>query len=470
MRHALDDAVMRRPAFTTLPLRRTARPRMDSLIAAAARALAAGDALGALQRVALRDDPAALALRGIAMAQLGEHARARELLRRAARGFGAHEALSRARCAVAEAEVALAMRDLAGAPRALIGAVATLDAHADHANALHARLIAARKSLLLGRLDEAASMLALFDETAAAVARQTRGLPPALVAVAELTAAELALRSLCVAAARDGLARAQDAAARAGVPSLLAEVAEARAALERPAARRFVGAGAAGPEADPRARASDQALLLDDVAALLASGALVVDACRHVVGAGAVWRSLARRPVLFVLVRALAQAWPGDVARDALIAVAFRARAPDETHRARLRVELGRLRALLAGLARIDATARGFALTPLGAPAGERAGDGGGADQAGTVAVLLPPGDDAQASLLALLADGAAWSTSALALALGDSQRTVQRALVALAAAGRVRAVGQARARRWLAPPLTGFTTILLLPSALPIA
>jgi hypothetical protein len=248
-------------------------------------------------------------------------------------------------------------------------------------------------------------------------------------------------------------------------------VAEARAALERPAARRFVGpAGAAAEAADANARAGAQALLLDDVAALLASGALVVDACRHVVGAGAVWRSLARRPVLFVLVRALAQAWPGDVARDALIAVAFRTRAPDETHRARLRVELGRLRALLAGLARIDATARGFALTPLGAPGGERAGDGGGADQAGTVAVLLPPGDDAQASLLALLADGAAWSTSALALALGDSQRTVQRALVALAAAGRVRAVGQARARRWLAPPLTGFTTILLLPSALPIA
>ena len=112
---------------------------MDSLIAAAARALAAGDALGALKRVALRDDPPALALRGIAMAQLGEHARARELLRRAARGFGAHEELARARCVVAEAEVALAMRDLGGSPRTLAAAAATLDAHADRANALHAR-------------------------------------------------------------------------------------------------------------------------------------------------------------------------------------------------------------------------------------------------------------------------------------------------------------------------------------------
>src|SRR3954469_12718800 len=108
---------------------------MDSLIAAAARALAAGDALGALKRVALREDPPSLALRGIAMAQLGEHARARELLRRAARGFGAHEELARARCIVAEAEVALAMRDLGGSPRSLMAAAATLESHADLANA-----------------------------------------------------------------------------------------------------------------------------------------------------------------------------------------------------------------------------------------------------------------------------------------------------------------------------------------------
>ena len=404
---------------------------MDSLIAASARALAAGDALEALKRIALRDDPPALALRGIAMAQLGQHTRARELLRRAARGFGAHEALARARCVVAEAEVALAMRELGGSPRALAAAATTLEAHADRANALQARLIAARRLLLLGRLDEAKAALACVD---------ARGGPPALEAVAELAAAELALRSLRTDTARAALTRAHDAASRARVPALLAEVAQAQAALDRPAARRlFVG--------------GEQALRLDEVAALRASDALVVDACRRGLGAGADWRPLARRPVLFTLARALAEAWPGDVDREALIACAFNTRRPDETHRARLRVEIGRLRALVATLARIEATARGFALRP----GGERA-----------IVVLAPPIDGEQASLLALLSDGEAWSTSALALALGASQRTVQRALVELEADARVRAVGQARSRRWLAPALGGFTTILLLPAALP--
>ncbi len=184
---------------------------MDSLIAASARALAAGDALGALKRVALRDDPPALALRGIAMAQLGELARARELLRRAARGFGAHEELARARCVVAEAEVALAMRDIGGSPRPLAAAAATLEAHADRANAMQARLIAARRLLLLGRLDEAAAALAQLDAS---------GLPPSLAAVAELSAAELALRSLRIGPAQAALARAQEAADRARVPAL----------------------------------------------------------------------------------------------------------------------------------------------------------------------------------------------------------------------------------------------------------
>lgn len=409
---------------------------MDSLIAAAARALVVGDALGALKRVALRDDPPALALRGIAMAQLGEHPRARELLRRAARGFGAHEELARARCVVAEAEVALAMRDLRGSPRTLAAAAATLEARADRANALQARLIAVRRLLLLGRLDEAAAALARLD---------ARGLPPSLRVVAELAAAEVALRSLRTAAAQAALARAFDAAERAHVPALLAEVAEARAALDRPAARRVHAGG-------------EQLLRLDEVEALLASGALVVDACRRGLRAGALRLSLARRPVLFALARALAEAWPGDVERHALIARAFRIRHPDASHRARLRVEIGRLRTLAAPLARIEATARGFALTTPG----ER-----------DVVVLAPPIDGDQASLLALLADGAAWSTSALAQALGASQRSVQRALVELEAAGRVRSIGRARAQRWLSPPLAAllpeFTTILLLPAALPL-
>ena len=406
---------------------------MDSLISAAARALTMGDPLGALKHVALRDDPAALALRGIAMAQLGEFGRARELLRRAARGFGAHETRARARCVVAEAEVALAMRDLGGSTRALAAATATLEVRGDRANALHARLIAARRLLLLGRVDEAAAGMSWID---------VHGLPPALGAVAELITAEMALRSLLTSVGEAALSRAHDAAARAGVPALLAEVAEARAALDRPAARRLIGGRAL-------------ALRLHEVAALRASHALVLDACRHGLNAGAAWLPLARRPVLFTLARALAEAWPGDVDREALIAVAFRARRPDETHRARLRVEMGRLRALVKPTARIDATTRGFALRPHD----ER-----------EVIVLVPPFDGDEAALVALLSDGAAWSTSALALALGTSQRTVQRALAELDAAGRVRAIGQARARRWLASPLAGFATILLLPAALPSA
>jgi hypothetical protein len=419
---------------------------MDSLIAASARALAAGDALGALKHVALRDDPPALALRGIAMAQLGELLRARELLRRAARGFGAHEELARARCVVAEAEVALAERDIGGSPRALTAALATLEAHADRANALQARLIAARRLLLLGRLEAAETALAQLD---------TRGLSASLAAVAELTIAELALRSLRVGRARQALARAQEAARQARVPALLAEVADMQATLDRPAARRLCADG-------------EQALRLDEVAALLApaSHTLVVDACRRGIGAGvsigmgvgAAWQSLARRPILFSLARALAEAWPEEIGREALIACAFRTHDPDESHRARLRVEIGRLRALVATLAKIEATPCGFILKPL---------DGRAAT------VLLPPIDGEQASLVALLSDGAAWSTSALALALDASQRTVQRALAELEAEGRVRSIGRARTQRWLSPPLVGttagFTTILLLPAALPM-
>jgi hypothetical protein len=403
---------------------------MDSMIAAAARALAAGDALGALKLIALRDDPPALALRGIAMAQLGDYARSRELLKRAARGFGAHEEIARARCVVAEAEVALAMRDLSGSPRALSAAAVALEARADRANALHARLIAARRLLLLGRVDAAKAALAELD---------TPSLPPSLLAVAELASAEVALRSLRTATARAALERARHAADRSRVPALSAEVAEARAALDRPAARRV--------EAN-----REQTLRIEEIEALQASGALVVDACRRTLSVGARSLPLARRPVLFALARALAEAWPNDVVRGVLIERAFRMRRPDETHRARLRVELGRLRKLIAPLARVEATERGFKLTTKREP----------------VVVLVPPIDGEQASLLALLADGAAWSTSALALALDTSQRTVQRALVESEAAGRVRSIGRARARRWLAPPLAGFTTMLLLPASLP--
>lgn len=409
---------------------------MDSLIAASARALATGDVLGALKHVALRNDAPAVALRGIAMAQLGELEQASGLLRRAARCFGSHETVARARCAVAEAEVALAMRHLGGAPRTLLAAAAVLEERADHTNATHARLIVVRRLLLLGRLDDAASHLAAID------ARRLAS--PVLVAVAGLAAAEIALRMIRTVAAREALGRAQAAAERALVPALMAEVADAQALLDRPAARRW---RSCDEDATP--------LRLAEVETLLGSGVLVVDACRRGLRNGSAWQPLARRPVLFTLARVLAEGWPADVDRDTLIERVFRLRRPDETHRARLRVEIGRLRALAKPLARIEATANGFRLVPH-PPHG--------------VVLLLPPIEGDAASMQALLADGAAWSTSALALALGESQRKVQRALVALQATAQARSIGRARSQRWLAPPLVGFTTILLLPAALPFA
>lgn len=401
---------------------------MDSQLAIAARALATGDTLAALNEVALRDDAAALALRGTAMAQLGEYVRARALLKRAARAFGRAAPLARARCALAEAEVGLALRDFSGGTRVLEASAATLTAVGDQANASLARLLLVRRLLLLGRLEDAARSLALVTQVR---------LPTALAARRGLLAAELALRALAIDAARAELERAAVAARRSGIAALAAEVETLRAVLAQPAARR-VRAGAS------------HALGLADIARLAHEDVLLVDACRRSLRVGTDERSLARRPLLFALARSLASAWPAAVTRERLIEDVFHLRRPDDSHRARLRVELGRLRRVLAPLARIEATPEGFRLI---------------ATQSGGVSLLLPPLDGDGAELLALLADGAPWSTSALALALGTSQRSVQRALAALQASGRVRAHGRARAQRWLAPPLVGFTPILLLPA-----
>jgi DNA-binding transcriptional ArsR family regulator len=186
---------------------------------------------------------------------------------------------------------------------------------------------------------------------------------------------------------------------------------------------------------------------------LVASKAFVVDACHHVVRNAGTVVSLIRRPVLFALARALGEAWPGDVPRDLLLARAFGAKLADQSHRARLRVEIGRLRRVLRTLAGVAATKRGFALAPR---------------RAREVVVLARPVDEENAAVLAFLADGESWSSSALALALGASQRTVQRALDSLATAGKVQSFGRARARRWMTPPVPGFTTTLLLPAPLP--
>lgn len=403
---------------------------MDSLIAAAARALATGDPLGALKRVALREDAAALALRGIAMAQLGDFARAKLLLRRAARGFGPREAVARARCIVAEAEIALASRELNFPARALEAAQATLAAHGDRLNAAHARTLAVRRHLLIGQLDAAERGLAGFDPAP---------LPPPLRAAHEMAVAGLAVRRLDTKAARGALARAARAARAANIPALTAEVESAARVMTAPAARRI-------------ARGQEKLLKLEDVEVLLASKTLVIDACRFAVRAGGTSVPLATRPVLFALARALGQAWPGDVSRAGLIALAFRGKQADETHRARLRVEIGRLRKAIAPLAGIEATDDGFVLKP-------RARD---------VAVLTPPDDGPHAALTALLADGEAWSSSALAIALGTSARTVQRALDQLAAMDKVQGFGRGRARRWTTPPVPQFPTILLLPGPLP--
>jgi hypothetical protein len=401
---------------------------MDSLITAAARALAAGDPLGALNLVALRGDASALALRGIAMAQLGDLVRAKALLRKAARTFGPKEAVARARCVVAEAEIALASRDLAWPTRALNAARVTLEEHGDLVNAAHARHLEVRRHLLIGQLEAAEVALADLDPTP---------FPPALRAAHELVVAGIAMRRIRTKSARAAIKRADHAARHARIPALTAEVAGAALHLETPAARLI-------------SRGTERPLLLEEVEAVLASKALVVDACRYVVRDARSTVSLASRPVLFALARALGEAWPGDISRDRLVAKAFGAKHTDDSHRARLRVEIGRLRRKLGKQAGIRATKKGFALIP---------------PSAREVVVLAQPVEERHAAVLAIVADGESWSSSALAVALGASQRTVQRALDALAETGKVQSFGRGRARRWVSPTVPEFTTTLLLPA-----
>jgi hypothetical protein len=401
---------------------------IESQVAAAARALAVGDPLGALNRVALRDDGPALALRGIAMAQLGDLAQARVLLRRAGRAFGPRDVVARARCAVAEAEIALASRDLGWPATALGAARATLEARGDRVNAAYAWHLEVRRLLLVGRVHEAERAVAELDPAV---------FPPAARAAHELVVAGIAIRRLRSRTARAALDRAARAARHARIPALTAEVESALRVLSAPAARLVE-------------RGEERSLRLEEVEALLASDTLVVDACRYAVCGEGRSVSLATRPVLFALARALGEAWPEDVPRDALVARAFESKYVDESHRARLRVEIGRLRRMLDGLALVSATKRGFAMAPRRAP---------------EVVVLARPVDGEHAAVLAFLADGESWSSSALALALGTSQRSVQRALESLAAEGKVQWFGRGRARRWTTPSVPGFTTTLLLPS-----
>jgi hypothetical protein len=366
------------------------------------------------------------------MAQLGDLVRAKALLRSAARAFGPREAVARARCVVAEAEIALASRDLSWPAKALDAARATLEEHGDRVNAAHARYLEARRLLLIGRVEEAERTLADVDPSP---------LPAASRTAHELLVAGIGIRRLRTKAARTALTRAAQAARQARIPALTAEVEGALLLLNTPAERLIAGG-------------KERPLLLDEVEELLASTTFIADACRNVVRHAGTAISLAKRPVLFALARALSEAWPGDVPRDELIARAFRLKLADESHRARLRVELARLRTVLRPLADVAATRRGFALSPR---------------RAREVVVLALPVEDENAAVLAFLTDGESWSSSALALALGTSQRTVQRALDTLAEGGKVQSFGHGRARRWLTPPVQGFTTSLLLPSPLAI-
>jgi hypothetical protein len=313
---------------------------MDAPITAAARALGRGDPLGALKHVALRDDAHALALRGIAMAQLGDPARAKHLLQRAVRAFGPREPAARARCVVAAAEIALASRDLGGsAKRARCRASEARGARRPRERRSR-RLLEIRRLLLTGRIEEAERS---SPGSTPRPCLPRRG-PPA-----SSPSRGIAIRRLRTKTARAALVRAERAASHAGIPRWRPEVESAFRILETPAARRITNG-------------AERGLLLGEVESLLASRSVVVDACRRAVRRGSRLVPLARRPVLFALARALAEAWPKDVARDELVARAFEWGTADDSYRLRLRVELARLRRQLRDIAGVTATKRGFVL------------------------------------------------------------------------------------------------------------
>jgi hypothetical protein len=360
------------------------------------------------------------------MAQLGEFAAARKLLSRAGRAFRGKDAGAQARCLAAEAEVLLESRDLGAARRGFERAIPLLESAGDHGNAWFCRLQLARRLVLLGRLRDAGVALSLL---------RRRGLPPPRHALAELLAADIAVRRMRPDDARVALDRALAAARASGIPALVADVRRALDDLEAPVGRLFE-------------RGAERLVTLRDVARVTASPDVLVDTCRRQIRQATTTVSLGRRPVLLAIAAALGESWPGDAAREALIRRAFGRLRPTESVRVRLRVEVGRLRRALAPIAEVNATAAGFVLAP-------RAGR--------AVRVLHPPTDGNAGLLLALLSGGEPWSTTSLAEALGTSRRTVQRALLDLETNGKVRGAGSGRARRWAAAGLPGFATSLLL-------
>ncbi|MBB6427030.1 helix-turn-helix domain-containing protein [Sphingopyxis sp. JAI128] len=392
--------------------------------AVAAQLLAAGAPFDALQLVALREDAAALALRGIALAQIGDLERGIELLRRARARFADADKLAKARCILAEAEIRLALRDFRTASRLLAGLAGAFGDLQDRFNAAHAVLLEARLLMLTGRIGEAGQRL---DTEMPLI------MPASLRAAHLLLRAEIAARR---ARAQEAALLLADAVALAGDHAMLrAQAAALGEALERPVAR----------------TAGGRLLVLREVEELLASGALVLDLGRQVLGCDGIHVDFTGRPILLMLLQMLAEQCPSDVTRDTLVQRVFGAREVDEGYRNRLRVEMSRLRRHVGGTAAVRSTARGYRLVPL------RGGD---------VVVLSPPIASPEARLLGLLSDGEAWSSFALAAALGASQRSVQRGLAALMREGQAGPVGDGRLRRWVARPLAGVTPNLLLVAA----
>ena len=400
---------------------------MDAPLTAAARALAVGDALSALKWLGLRTDAPARAMRGAALSQLGEFGRARAQLRAALRALGPGDRLLRARCLAAEAEIALAVGDLRWSAEPVARAVAELEAAGDARNAAYLRLVAARAALRLGRPGDAERLLRDARLALAAPLEQT---------FAELVRVELAARRGDPDLLTSALASARAAAERAAIPALVSEVARIRDHFE-------------GPTVVVTSRGKARTASFCEVCLLARSADVVVDGRGREVRSSGECISFARRPVLFEVLRVLAEAWPDAVPRDALLARAFGARRPNDSHRTRLRVEIGRLRKLVRPRLGVVAAGPGYALS------------------ATREVVLVMPLEESPASrLLSLMHGGEPWSASSLALALGVSERTIQRSLGELQSAGKVGPTGNGRARRWVR--LLEIPTDLLLPRTSP--
>jgi tetratricopeptide (TPR) repeat protein len=398
---------------------------MDSALEHAARALARFEPLAALQGVALREDTEALALRGIALAQLGEFQSSRRLLDRASKGFGSREPLQRARCLLASAEVLLALRDTKAALRRLETALDAFQVSRDRDNTVFTRLQLARLFLLTGKLDECERALKRADVTRAAPSRR---------ALHAMLRADLALRRSRIGEARIAFREAYRAARSARILPLLAEIERAQQALDSPVATLSTNS-------------QERTLTRAELCTRSDRNELLIDAARKRIQSGDAAVELRSRPVLFALLLTLAERFPAGAARGELITNAFGMKRGSDSLRARLRVELARLRRLLRPFASIEATDLGFRLRTEA-----------------RVAVVKPLKSGPDDAVLALLVDGEAWPTSALATALGTSQRSVQRSLNALSARGAVRAFGRGRMQRWrLALASDSATSLLLL-------